>query len=99
MKKSNKQLGRLIIDFGKRIEDGTCGADIETIESVARMIMHVKKNHSQLEDYLGCSRATIDRMVADGRLPRPYKEQGGKEFWYLDEVEEHIAKYNEMIGK
>jgi predicted DNA-binding transcriptional regulator AlpA len=42
------------------------------------------------------SRATVHRMVSDGRLPKPLKTsptRSGRLFWRVSEVEEHLARW------
>ena len=29
-------------------------------------------------------------MIIDGRIPKPNKEAGGKEYWYQDELDDYI---------
>lgn len=48
--------------------------------------------------YIHVSRATLIRMAWDGRIPKPKKDAGGKEYWYQDEVDEHIAEYKRKNG-
>jgi predicted DNA-binding transcriptional regulator AlpA len=55
-------------------------------------MLHIKLNAEQTCRFLNCSRATLSRMINDGRVPRPYKEAGGKEYWYQDELEDYISK-------
>lgn len=48
--------------------------------------------------YIHVSRATLIRMAWDGIIPKPKKDAGGKEYWYQDEVDEHIAEYKRKNG-
>ena len=32
-------------------------------------------------------------MIFDGRVPKPYKESGGKEYWYQDELDYYIRNH------
>ena len=32
-------------------------------------------------------------MIFDGRVPKPYKELGGKEYWYQDELDNYIKNH------
>ena len=97
-KLSNIAIAKIFRDIAKKIEDGTCEADHETIEHLANQLIHIKLNAEQLTKYLHCSRFTITRMVADGRIPAPRKTLGGDKYWYQDEVDEHIAIYKEKYG-
>lgn len=90
----NKLIANTFREFADRIENGTCGADEETLMDIANQMIHIKLNAEQMCAFMGhISRATLTRMIFDERVPRPHKEPGGKEFWYRDEVEEHIKEY------
>lgn len=95
----NKVVANIFREFADKIENDTCGVDEETLSDIANQIIHIKLNAEQMCAFMGhISRATLTRMIFDGRVPKPHKEPGGKEFWYRDEVEKHIevykAKYN-----
>lgn len=81
-----------------KIETGTCEVDDRELTEIANMLVHRKLNAEQLARHLGVSRSTISRMVADGRIPHPRKTLGGDKYWWQDEVENHIAEYNEKYG-
>lgn len=88
--RSLKEIGKIFKEFGERIENGTCGTDPETLQQIASMMLHIKLNIEDVCKYINCSRATLNRMVADGRIPYPHKESGGKEYWYRDEIDDYI---------
>jgi predicted DNA-binding transcriptional regulator AlpA len=90
--RSLKEIGRIFKQFGEKIETGTCGVDIDTLNDIASKMLHIKLNAEQTCRFLNCSRATLSRMINDGRVPRPYREAGGKEYWYQDELEDYISK-------
>lgn len=87
-----KQIGRIFKEFGDKIENGTCGVDIETLNDIANKMIHIKLYQEDMCKFLNCSRATLKRNISSGKIPKPYKEAGYKEFWYRDEVEEHLSK-------
>ena len=92
--RSLKEIGRIFKQFGEKIENGTCGVDIETLNDIASKMIHIKLNAEQTCRFLNCSRATLTRMINDKRIPRPHKEPGGKEYWYQDELEDYIYEDN-----
>ena len=96
--KTNKEIARIFRLFADRVEDGTCGTDPATLTAVANTMIHIKMTAEETCSYLGVSRATLSRMVIDGRVPHPHKDRGGNKFWYQDEVDDYIAEYNEKNG-
>ena len=69
------------------IDRGECGMDDEEIATVAQMLTHRKITIEQAAQYLNISRPTLYRRIAEGKIPEPRKEPGGKEFFWLDELE------------
>lgn len=96
--RTNKAIAKIFRDFADRIENGTCGVDAETLSTAANMLIHIKLTAEETCAYLGVSRATLTRMVADGRCPRPHKTRGGDKYWYQDEIEEWLIDYKEKYG-
>lgn len=95
---TNKVIARIFREFADKIENGTCAVDSETLTDIANKMIHIKLNSEQMCNYLHCSRATLIRMVADGRVPRPHKTAGEDKYWYQDEVDNHIAEYKKRYG-
>lgn len=96
--KTNIEIARIFREFANKIEKGTCDVDSETLTDIANKLIHIKLNYEEMCRYINVSRPTLTRMIADGRVPRPRKVAGGKEYWYQDEVDEHIDAYNEKYG-
>lgn len=90
---TTKAIAKIFREFADKIENGTCAVDTETLTEIANNMIHIKLNSEQLANYIHVSRATITRMVADGRLPPPHKSAGEDKYWYQDEVYNHIAEY------
>ena len=88
----NKSIAKIFYDIGHKIEDGTCGLETDELQEIANKLLHIKLNVEQTSKYLNCSRAKLYRMVVDGRIPKPNKEPGGKEYWYQDELDEYISR-------
>ena len=88
-----RMLIKVLEDTRHKIENDTCGLDEEELMSIANQLTHVKINIEQTCRHLNCSRATLNRMIADKRVPLPKKELGGKEYWYQDELDNYIANH------
>lgn len=93
MNRTTKQIGAIFKEFGEKIENGTCGVDIETLNDIASKMLHIKMTPEELSVYINVSRPTIYRMVADNRLPKPHKDLGGNTYWYRDEVDDYIDSH------
>lgn len=87
---TKKLILKILKDTYNRIENDTCGLDEEELLDLGNKLIHVKLNIERTCKYLNCSRATLNRMIFDGRVPKPYKEPGGKEYWYQDELDDYI---------
>ena len=87
-----KMILKILKDVYDKIENDTCGLDDDELISLANTLTHVKLNIEQTCKHINCSRATLNRMIFDGRIPKPYKELGGKEYWYKDELDNYIKK-------
>lgn len=85
-----KMILKILKDTYNKIENDTCSLDEDEILSLANTLTHVKLNIEQTCKYINCSRATLHRMIIDGRIPKPNKELGGKEYWYQDELDNYI---------
>ena len=88
-----KMILKILKDTYNKIESDTCGLDEDEILNLANTLTHVKLNIEQTCKHLNCSRATLNRMIFDGRVPKPYKEPGGKEYWYQDELDNYIKSH------
>lgn len=88
-----KMILKILKDTYNKIESDTCGLDEDEILNLANALTHVKLNIEQTCKHLNCSRATLNRMIFDCRVPKPYKESGGKEYWYQDELDNYIKSH------
>lgn len=88
-----KTILKILQNTYDKIEADTCGLDEDEIMSIVNVLSHVKINIEQTCKHLNCSRATLGRMIVDGRVPPPKKDVGGKEYWYQDELDAHIKAY------
>ena len=87
---TKKLILKILKDTYNRIENDTCGLDEEELLDLGNKLIHVKLNIEQTCKHLNCSRSTLNRMIFDGRVSKPYKESGGKEYWYQDELDNYI---------
>lgn len=87
---SRKLIGKLLIEVGNKIIDGSCGLDDEEILSISSTILHRKLNIEQTCQVYGFSRATLFRKIANKEFPKPHKDSGGKEYFWQDEIEMFI---------
>lgn len=92
---TNKVIAIIFRQFADKIENNTCEVDSDTLVDIANKLIHIKMNAEQTCSFLGVSRATLTRMVCDGRVPHPHKDRGGDKYWYQDEVEDYMRKYKE----
>ena len=88
-----KMILKILKDVYDKIENDTCGLDDDEVICLANTLTHVKLNIEQTCKYINYSRATLNRMIFDGRVPKPYKELGGKEYWYKDELDNYIKNH------
>lgn len=95
---TNKVIANIFRKFADKIENGTCEVDTDTLTDIANKLIHIKMTAEQTCSYLNVSRATLNRMVIDGRVPHPHKDRGGNKYWYQDEVDNSIAEYNRKYG-
>lgn len=93
-----KQIANIFREFANKIENGTCEVDEENLVEIANIMIHIKLTAEQAASHLGVSRATLHRMVADGRIPYPRKDRGGNKYWYRDEIDSSIEKYKAKYG-
>lgn len=95
---TNSIIAKVFRDFADKIENGTCEVDSENLIDIMNKMIHIKLTAEEACSYIGVSRATLTRMVADGRVPHPHKDRGGNKYWYQDEIDDYIAAYNEKYG-
>lgn len=97
-KLTNKVIANIFRNFADKIENGTCEVDIDTLTDISNKIIHIKMTAEQTCSYLNVSRATLTRMVADGRVPHPHKDRGENKYWYQDEIDDYIDNYKQKYG-
>lgn len=90
---TKKLVLKILKDTYNKIENDTCGLDDDEIMSIANALTHVKLNIEQACRHINCSRPTLYRLIACNKIPKPYKDSGGKEYWYQDELDEYIKNH------
>lgn len=93
-----KHIANIFREFADKIENNTCDVDIDTLTDIANKMIHIKMTAEETCTYLNVSRATLTRMVADGRVPYPHKDKGGNKHWYRDEIDKFISDYKTKYG-
>ena len=98
MKISNElqMLDDMLMEIHDRIRSGRC---LTNKQQTQRMIdfLHLVANKDdgiskyQACQYVGVSRATFDRLVSEGRLPKGQKRAGFTElFWFPKDLDKYI---------
>ena len=85
-------LKRLLMGFVEDIDRGTCNMSEEDCNNLIKAMQTYTRKDRQWSKYqaysfLNVSRATFDRMVKEGNIPKGHKVQGFKElFWNESEI-------------
>ena len=87
---------KILKDVLHKVENNECALDDEEVLSIAKNLVHVKLNIEQTCNYISVSRATLNRMIIDGRLPRPKKTLGGDKYWYQDELDDYLKEHKQI---
>lgn len=90
-----KKALQAIIDSGdsgnSNLSEEECMTIVDTINRLMQKQRLISKY--QAYTYLNISRATFDRLVSEGRLPKGKKIAGFKElFWDEDKIREYLHK-------
>lgn len=98
MKMTKTYIASIFRQVADKIENGTCEVDDEELFALANKLTHRKLNSEQMCHFLNVSPATLTRMIADGRVPKPKKTLGGSKYWWQDEVEDYRRKHIDKYG-
>lgn len=91
-----QMLDDVLMEIHDRIQSGRC---LTNKQQTLRMLnfLHLITNKdegmskNQACKYVGVSRATFDRLVADGKLPKGQKKVGFTElFWFPKDLDKYI---------
>lgn len=99
MKRVIRNLLQGIIDD---IDAGNTNINEEEAIEVAKVISELRKDNGISKyaacEYLNISRATFDRYIAEGKLPKGEHEIGFKELrWYKKDLDECIKKMSNEL--
>ena len=89
----------MLIEIIDRIDSGNCATTDEQEQmflSLCEMVTHKERFVSKYDAcrYIGVSRATFDRMVFAGKMPKGEKRTGWKELaWRISDLDA-AARYN-----
>lgn len=84
---------KILKDTIHKIENNECVLDDTEILGIAKNLVHIKLNIEQTCRYINVSRATLNRMIIDGRIPKPKKTLGGDKYWFQDELDSYINRH------
>lgn len=84
---------KILKDTIHKIENNECALDDDEILAIAKNLIHIKLNIEQTCRYINVSRATLNRMIIDGRIPKPKKTLGGDKYWFQDELDNYINEH------
>lgn len=99
MKEELDLLDELLMDIHERIRSGRCLTNrqqarraVDFLRLIANKDEYVSKYDACR--YVGVSRATFDRYVAEGRLPKGTKRPGWKELgWKRKDLDKYIDRF------
>ena len=90
MKSTHKAIAKALRLIADNIENGKCGLVDEEMIAIGSLLTNRKMTIEQCAQHYGVSRATFYRWIKEGKMPRPHKEPGGKEYMWLNECEEYL---------
>lgn len=88
---------RMLLGIVDDIDAGNSNADEEEQKKIIQCLRRYTRKDNRWTKYkaytfLNCSRATFDRYVREGLLPRGMKEQGSKELKWSEKDIRQFAK-------
>lgn len=96
--KELQMIDDLLMEFHERIKSGRCLTNkmqnlimLDFLHQIANKDEAISKYEACR--YVGVSRSTFDRLVAEGRLPQGEKRAGWKELaWYQKDLDKYIDR-------
>lgn len=91
-----KIIKEILLKIVNDIDTGNSNLSSEECEEVIDYLSGITNKNEKLSKYQACkylkiSRATFDKYVADGKLPKGRKQQGFKElFFYKKDLDKYI---------
>uniref|UniRef100_A0AAU8MGF4 Helix-turn-helix domain n=1 Tax=Geladintestivirus 1 TaxID=3233133 RepID=A0AAU8MGF4_9CAUD len=90
----NEMIAEIFYKIGDKIKAGKCGLSIDELQDIASKFTHIKLYTEDVCKHINCSRSTLYRMIGNGKILKPHKDPGGKEYWYQDELDNYISRTN-----
>ena len=93
-----KMIDSLLMEFHERIHSGRCLTNKLQNNMMLKFLHEIANKDEPISkaeacDYVRVSRATFDRLVKEGRLPRGQKRKGWTELiWYEKDLDKYIDK-------
>lgn len=93
-----KMIDALLMEFHERIQSGRCLTNKQQNSMMLRFLHEIANkdepiSKAQACGYVRVSRATFDRLVACGKLPKGKKIKGFTELvWYEKDLDKYIDK-------
>ena len=93
-----KMIDSLLMEFHERIQSGRCLTNKLQSKMMLKFLHEIANKDEPISkteacSYVRVSRATFDRLVKEGRLPKGQKRKGWTELvWYEKDLDEYIDK-------
>ena len=93
-----QMIDSLLMEFHERIQSGRCLTTKLPNTMMLTFLHHIANNDAPISKAAACgyvkvSRATVDRLVKEGRLPKGKKRKGWTELvWYEKDLDKCIDK-------
>lgn len=88
-----KLLASKLRETADKLEAGTCNLTTSEYENIFAAIAHIALTKEEICDKFNISRATFDRYVANGYIPKGVKiKHKTNLIWYQDEVEQGLER-------
>lgn len=89
----SKLLSSHLREIADKLDAGNTNITEEQAIDILSSISHIKLTKEEVCDEFGLSRATFDRYVLNGYIPRGVKEKHKTNLvWYKDEIEQGLKR-------
>ena len=80
-------------DIADKLDAGTCKINMKQAEYIISTFTHIEMTKEEVCDEFNISRATFDRYVSSGYIPKGIKVKHKTNLvWYKDEVEQGLNR-------
>ena len=93
-----QMIDSLLMEFHERIQSGRCLTNKQQNSMMLKFLHQIANKDEPINktaacDYVQVSRATFDRLVKAGKLPKGKKLKGSTELvWYEKDLDQYIDK-------